>query len=86
MRPIRAMGIAAVAALMSGCHLLRPHCGGYEEYRSAEVIAPLRVPEGMQDPESKEALRIPPAAVGAPPLAAKDAGLEKPPKYRENPR
>ncbi len=85
MRPIRAMGIAAVAALMSGCHLLRPHCGGYEEYRTAEVIAPLRVPEGMQAPESKEALRIPPAAPGAP-LASKDACLEKPPQYKENPK
>ncbi len=83
MRFIRALSIAAVAALMAGCHLLRPHCGGYEDYKSAEVVAPLRVPEGMQAPDSKEALRIPPPAAGAP-LASTDTCLEKPPRYREN--
>jgi uncharacterized lipoprotein len=85
MRVFRALTIAAVAALMAGCHLLRPHCGGLEDYQSAQVIAPLRVPAGMQAPDSKEALRIPPAAAGAP-LATKDSCLEKPPQYRENPK
>ncbi|MDE2295358.1 MAG: hypothetical protein KGL36_07870 [Gammaproteobacteria bacterium] len=85
MKLIRALTIATVAALMAGCHLLRPRCGGLEDYRSAEVIAPLRVPDGMQTPDSKEALRIPPPAAGAP-LASKDRCLEKPPQYRENPK
>lgn len=85
MRPFQALTIAAVATLLAGCHLLRPHCGGLEDYQAAEVVAPLRVPDGMQTPESKEALRIPPPVAGAP-LASKDSCLEKPPRYRENPR
>ncbi|HUY83470.1 MAG TPA: hypothetical protein VMU86_02765 [Steroidobacteraceae bacterium] len=83
----RALIVAAAAALTAGCHLLRPSCGGgVEDYQVAQQAPRLQVPQGMSAPDAKDALRIPPVAPGVVAPLGKNACLEKPPRYRENPR
>ncbi|HEX4241627.1 MAG TPA: hypothetical protein VHZ53_09465 [Steroidobacteraceae bacterium] len=85
-----AVGLAA-AALLCGCsHLLHgfeTNCHKPQEYQRAGEVAPLIVPAGLDNPNTKEALVIPKvdAAAAAPPLGPKDACLDVPPKYKPAP-
>ncbi|MDE2304258.1 MAG: hypothetical protein KGL34_01775 [Gammaproteobacteria bacterium] len=76
------LALLPIVVLASGCHMLRPDCRTIEDYQAAHSAAPLRVPAGMDSPDVKEHLVIPPAPTVAAPLQ-KGACLEQPPKYRE---
>ena len=77
--------IAPVAALVltSGCGLLPDaysSCSKPQPYQSAENVAPLRVPDGADLPDTRNALRIP--EVKAPERPADGtACLDHPPSY-----
>jgi len=80
----RALMLVAAAALLSGCHLfskLTPDCHTTQEYQRAGQIAPLKVPTGLDTPNTKDALVIPTAALAPPPPGPKDACLDVPPRY-----
>ncbi|HEX3846161.1 MAG TPA: hypothetical protein VHV81_02170 [Steroidobacteraceae bacterium] len=83
-----ALGVAA-AALLGGCHLLHgfePNCHKPQEYQRAGEVAPLIVPAGLDNPNTKESLVVPKAdAASAPPPGPKDACLDVPPKYKPAP-
>ena len=81
----RGLFVLSAAVLTAGCHMLRPNCRGVEDYQAAQNAAPLQVPAGMDSPDVKGRLKIPPAAA-VPPPGPKDACLEEPPKYHEAPR
>jgi uncharacterized lipoprotein len=77
------MLIAAIA-LMSGCHLfskLTPDCHTPQEYQRAGQVAPLKVPDGLDSPNTQGALVIPTVGVSPPPPGKKDACLDVPPRY-----
>jgi len=78
-----------VFMLASGCHLFRgfqPDCHKPQLYQKAQQVAPLRVPEGLDAPNVTGALVIPPGdEATAPPLGAKDACLDTPPRFKEAP-
>jgi len=76
----------SLAGLTAGCHMLRPNCRGIEDYQTAQEVPALRVPAGMDSPDVKNVLKIPPPPVAPPPLGGKDACLEAPPRYREAPK
>jgi uncharacterized lipoprotein len=80
--------IAAVT-LTSGCsHIinrLNPDCHTRQEYQHASQVAPLKVPEGLDTPNTQGALVIPTVELSPPPPGPHDACLDLPPKYKPAP-
>jgi uncharacterized lipoprotein len=84
----RVLLVVAAAALMSGCHLfskLTPDCHTPQEYQRAGQVAPLKVPAGLDSPNTQGALVIPTVALAPPPPGPKDACLDVPPRYQPAP-
>jgi uncharacterized lipoprotein len=80
--------LAAAGAMMSGCHLfakLNPDCHTRQEYQHALSAPPLKVPEGMDAPNTQGALVIPTVELAPPPPGPKDACLDIPPRYQPAP-
>jgi uncharacterized lipoprotein len=80
--------LIAAAALMSGCHIfskLTPDCHAPQEYQRAGQVAPLKVPEGLESPNTQGALVIPTVALALPPPGSKDTCLDVPPRYEPAP-
>ena len=81
------MSIAATA-LLSGCHLfskLTPDCHSIQEYERAQESPPLKVPSGLDSPNTQGALVIPPVGAVPPRPGPKDACLDAPPRYKAAP-
>ena len=75
-------------AVLCGCHLgrrLNPDCHVRQEYQQAAQMAPLKVPEGLESPNTKDALAIPTVDLTPPPPGPKDACLDLPPRYKAAP-
>jgi len=85
----RALMLIAAATLLSGCHLfskLTPDCHSPQEYRRAAQVPPLKVPAGLDSPNTEGALVIPTVEVTPPPPGPKDACLDIPPRYKPAPQ
>ncbi len=83
--------VSAAAALLSGCfsHIvsrLNPDCHTKQEYQQAIQVAALKVPDGLDTPNTQGALVIPTIDVAPPPPGPKDACLDLPPKYKPAPQ
>ncbi len=79
---------AAASACLSGCHMfskLSPDCHTTQEYQHALSAPPLKVPPGMDAPNTTGALVIPTLGVVPPPPGPKDACLDLPPRYQPAP-
>jgi uncharacterized lipoprotein len=84
----RALILIAAATLTSGCHLfskLTPDCHRPQEYQRAGQVPPLKVPEGLDTPNTQGALVIPKVDLAPPPPGPKDACLDVPPRYKPAP-
>src|SRR5471032_950532 len=80
----RVLMLIAAAALTSGCHLfskLTPNCHTPQEYQRAGQAAPLKVPAGLDSPNTQGAMIIPAVTLAPPPPGPKDACLDVPPRY-----
>jgi uncharacterized lipoprotein len=78
----------AVSALMSGCHMfskLTPDCHSAQEYQHALSAPPLKVPAGLDSPNTAGALVIPTVADAPPPPGAHDTCYDVPPRYKPAP-
>ena len=84
MNVIRMVVLSTLLAASSGCHYLRSKTGCHadQEYRHAEQLAPLKVPAGLDAPNTTTSLVIPTVSVEVPPRGPLDACLEDPPKYK----
>ncbi len=85
----RLLMLIAAAALLSGCHLfskLTPDCHSPQEYRRAAQVPPLKVPAGLDSPNTQGALVIPTVELAPPPPGPKDACLDVPPRYKPAPQ
>ena len=86
---VRTSVFVAGLALLSGCHWvsnrLNPDCHTRQEYQHAQQAAPLKVPEGLDTPNTQGALVIPTTDVAPPPPGPKDACLDQPPHYTPAP-
>ncbi|NNM61278.1 MAG: hypothetical protein HKM03_03845 [Steroidobacteraceae bacterium] len=71
-----------LVALTAGCHTLQQSCHGIADYQAAQEAAPIRVPSGMDSPDVKNVLKIPPPTVAPPPPKGKDGCIDGPPQYR----
>jgi uncharacterized lipoprotein len=89
-RIVGSVGSAALAVLLCGCHgivsRLNPDCHTRQEYQSATQVAALKVPEGLDKPNTQGALVIPSVELAPPPPGPKDACLDLPPKYTPAPQ
>lgn len=84
----RVVILSAAAVLTSGCHLfskLNPDCHTGQEYQRAGQVAPLKVPAGLDSPNTQGALVIPSVLVAPPAQGSKDACLDSPPRYKQAP-
>jgi uncharacterized lipoprotein len=84
----RVLMLIAAAMLTSGCHLfgkLTPDCHTAQEYQRAGQTPPLKVPAGLDSPNTQGALVIPTVALAPPPPGPKDACLDVPPRYQPAP-
>ena len=70
MRLIRPVGFIAAAILLNGCRLIHggaTDCHKPQEYQRAVQRAPLKVPEGLDSPNTQGALVIPTVELAPPP-------------------
>lgn len=81
------VGIMAALVTLAGCHpLQRLRSGGAchdtKPYMRAESIAPLKIPPGLDAPDTANALHIPALTVAAPPARKRsDPCLDEPPPF-----
>jgi hypothetical protein len=83
-----AVVLTAVGVALSGCHALHYWTHSCENdtygYTKASSIPPLRVPEGLDPPDTKSALQVPALnEPPPPPRGSKDPCLDEPPKFVE---
>jgi uncharacterized lipoprotein len=84
----RVLLVVAAAAMMSGCHLfgkITPDCHTRQEYQRAGQVPPLKVPPGLDKPNTQSALVIPTVELEPPAPGPKDACLDVPPRYKPAP-
>ncbi len=77
----------AAAMLLSACHMFSRavDCHRPQEYQRAVQVAPLKVPAGLDTPNTQGALVIPTVDLAPPPPGAHDACLDAPPRYKPAP-
>lgn len=84
-RALVCAGIACSLLGLAGCHrgLLKEHtCNKPQPYASSQSIPPLRVPLGVDAPDTRAALQIPPLNEPTPPpRSLRDPCLDEPPSY-----
>lgn len=90
-RPVRAfLGLAllgAIVCITSGCNPFRRSsadavCKGPTGYATATSVPSLKVPTGLESPDTRGALRIPDLNTPEPPARTKAQGcLDEPPPY-----
>ncbi|MGD0501327.1 MAG: hypothetical protein ABSD02_01180 [Steroidobacteraceae bacterium] len=88
MRTIRPVALIAAAVLLNGCRLIHglpSDCHKPQEYQRAVQRAPLKVPEGLDSPNTQGALVIPTVDLVAPPPGPHEACLDTPPRYKAAP-
>jgi uncharacterized lipoprotein len=84
----RVLVLIAASALMSGCHWfssLSADCHTTQEYQSARSAPPLKVPAGLDSPNTAGALAIPAVGDAPPQPGAKDTCYDVPPRYKAAP-
>lgn len=79
------IGVVAALLGLAGCQHLRNiggSCHDVKPYMKAGSIAPLKIPPGLDAPDTASALRIPALNTPAPPLRKKtDPCLDEPPPF-----
>ncbi len=90
MRFIRPAAIIAAAVVLNGCHFhwlhgFAPDCHKPQEYQRAVQLAPLKVPSGLDSPNTQGALVIPTVELSAPAPGPHEACLDTPPRYKAAP-
>jgi uncharacterized lipoprotein len=76
--------LAPLLLALSACHVLRSNsCHRPQAYLGAHSVAPLKIPTGLDAPETSNALRIPALNEPAPPARkGKDPCLDQPPPFK----
>lgn len=76
------MAAVAFALALGGCSSLRSSCHDPAPYTQAQSIPPLKIPPGLEAPDTRSALRIPELNEPAPPPRKPgDKCLDEPPPF-----
>lgn len=80
----RILWLALLLPALSACHVFGTNsCHGPQAYLGAHSVAPLKIPAGLDAPETNNALRIPALNEPAPPARkGKDPCLDEPPPFK----
>ena len=85
MRPtlpfIRTLSLLVLVTLLGGCGVLRESCNLPQRYETAQVAPPLKIPEGLAAPNTKNSLTIPDVPAERKKLTPKDACRDAPPSF-----
>ena len=84
----RVLMVLAAGVLLGGCSLsskFSSDCHSTQEYQHAPSAPPLKVPSGLDTPNTAGSLAIPNVDVAPPPPGPKDACLDVPPRYKPAP-
>ena len=87
MRALRSlMWLAPLVPVLAGCHTFRNltyACHKQQGYMQATSIPPLKIPTGLDAPDSTNALRLPALNEPAPPpRKGKEPCLDEPPPFK----
>ncbi len=88
MRSARVVALLLVLVpLLGGCHFFRgasaKACHNPEPYQKAKSVPPLKVPTGLDAPDTTNALRLPVLnEPGPPPRTGKQPCLDEPPSFK----
>lgn len=88
MRGARTLGLLLVLLpLMSGCHTFRnasaKACHGPQQYQKAQSVPPLKIPPGLDAPDTTSALRLPTLNEPGPaPRKGTEPCLDEPPPFK----
>jgi uncharacterized lipoprotein len=88
MRFVRAVGLfLLLTPLVSGCHAFRnagaKGCHNPQPYQKAQSVPPLKIPSGLDAPDTTNALRLPALNEPAPPARkGRDPCLDEPPPFK----
>ncbi len=78
----RAVALSMLCVLAAGCRVFRTSCNEPAAYQAAQTGAPLKIPPGLQTPDTTQALKIPPLKEPKPPpRQGSDNCLEAPPPF-----
>jgi uncharacterized lipoprotein len=81
--------LAAAGTALCGCakllHGFAPDCHKPQEYQRAVQAAPLKVPPGLDTPNTQGALVIPTVELAAPAPTRHGTCLDEPPRYKAAP-
>ena len=85
--------ILAVVVGLEGCHPIQwfrnseLSCHRKQTYMAATSVQPLKIPAGLDTPDTTNALHIPPLNEPAPPARkGKEACLDEPPPFKAPPK
>jgi uncharacterized lipoprotein len=74
--------MVATLALLGGCKaLFASNCNKPQIYEQAQSLPPLRIPAGLDAPDTRTAMRIPDLKEPEAPRGVKDSCLETPPPF-----
>ncbi len=77
---MRSVVVGAMLTL-AGCGAFRVSCNDTSTYAASQDLPPLKVPVGLEAPDTRSALKIPPLAEPERARADSEGCLESPPPY-----
>ena len=80
--PLKYSLLVLGAALMVGCKGIASSCSKPQAYATAEALPPLKVPVGLDGPDTRGALVIPDLNEPEAPRGPDSACLEEPPAFK----
>ncbi len=84
MRKILAVIGLTVLLLLGGCKALRGggSCNKPQPYMAARSVPPLKIPQGLDAPDTASALKLPTLNEPVAPRSKKDPCLDEPPSFK----
>jgi uncharacterized lipoprotein len=76
--------VVLLATSLGGCKVFRGTCVRAEDYSGAQQMPPLKVPAGLESPDTRAALKIPELSEPEKPRAPQEC-LDSPPKFSAPP-
>ena len=84
MKNVLALLCAGVFLLLGGCKALRGggSCNKPQPYMAATSVPPLKIPQGLDAPDTASALKLPTLNEPVAPRSKKDPCLDEPPSFK----
>jgi uncharacterized lipoprotein len=84
MKSALALVCVGLLLLLGGCKTLRgaSSCNKPQPYMAATSVPPLKIPAGLDAPDTANALKLPTLNEPVPPRSKKDPCLDEPPSFK----